>query len=87
MVVAFGQEREEQMSYRLELDALADMIPEEFHDDLPMFREAIEAVRAGDEDHLITFPGESLPFGAAYQVVILFDLTAFTTPRGVGFDS
>jgi hypothetical protein len=67
--------------YRLELDVLPDMVPAECHGDLPMFREAIEAVRAGDEDRLMTFPGEPEPFARAYQVVAVFDLTAFTLPR------
>lgn len=69
------------MSYRLELDVLPAMVPEEYHGDLPMFREAIEAVRAGDEDRLVTFPGEAEPWARAYQVVALFDLTAFTIIR------
>lgn len=69
------------MSYRLELDVLDAMVPEEYHGDLPMFREAIEAVRAGDEDRLVTFPGEVEPWARAYQVVALFDLTAFTIIR------
>jgi hypothetical protein len=68
-------------AYRLELDLLPDMIPVEFHGDLPTYQEAIEAVRAGDEDRLMTFPGEPEPFARAYQVVAIFDLTAFTIPK------
>ncbi len=69
------------VAYRLELDVLPDMIPVEFHGDLPTYQEAIEAVRAGDEDRLMTFPGEPEPFARAYQVVAIFDLTAFTIPK------
>jgi hypothetical protein len=69
------------VAYRLELDVLPDMIPVEFHGDLPTYQEAIEAVRAGDEDRLMTFPGESEPFARAYQVVAIFDLTAFTISK------
>jgi hypothetical protein len=71
----------EPVAYRLELDVLPDMIPEEYHGDLPTYREAIEAVRAGDEDRLLAWPGESEPFARAYQVVAIFDLTAFTIER------
>jgi hypothetical protein len=69
------------VAYRLELDLLDATIPPEYHGDLPMFREAIEAVRAGDEDRLMCFVGEDEPFARAYQVVAIFDLTAFTIPR------
>lgn len=69
------------VAYRLELDCLPDLIPTEFHRDLDVYREAIEAVRAGDEDRLMTFPDETVPFARAYQVVAIFDLTAFTIPR------
>jgi hypothetical protein len=68
-------------AYRLELDVLPVMIPEEYHADLDVYREAIEAVRVGDEDRLLTWPGETEPFARAYQVVAIFDLTAFTIPK------
>jgi hypothetical protein len=78
----FGTSRKrKRMSYQLELDVLGDMIPVEFHGDLPIYREAIEAVRAGDEDRLLTWPDEEQPFARAYQVVAIFDLTAFTIER------
>lgn len=67
--------------YRLELSMLPAMIPEEYHADLDTYTAAIEAVRAGDEDALICWPGESEPFARAYQVVAIFDLTAFTIPK------
>ena len=67
-------------TYRLELDVLADFVPEQFHGDLPMYREAIEAVRAGDDDRLLAWVGEDMPWARAYQIVAIFDLTAFTIP-------
>jgi hypothetical protein len=69
------------VAYRLELGMLPAMIPEEYHADLDTYVAAIEAVRAGDEDALIAWPGENEPFARAYQVVAIFDLTAFTIPR------
>ena len=69
------------MEYRLELDKLAAMIPVEYHGDLAMYREAIEAVRVGDEDRLLCFVGEDEPWARAYQIVAMFDLTAFTLPK------
>jgi len=69
------------VAYIAELEALDEAIPPEFHDDLPMYREAVEAVRSGDQDRLVCWAGESEPWARAYQVVALFDLTAFVTPR------
>jgi hypothetical protein len=60
---------------------LPAIIPAEHHDDLPMFGEAIEAVRAGDVDRIIHWPDGGEPFARAFKIIQIFDLHAFVTPQ------